>query len=193
MKSVPISAPGTSTSILYEDKMLGIEPLFESERLAFRRWQEFDIEFIFALYSDPDVIPYIGDGDAISIEDTKRWLEVTNANFEKRGYGMISIIEKASGEMIGCIGIVHPGQQPSAEVKYALFKSSWGKGLAPEAVKAITQHARSSWGVKEIIATVHSDNVASAKVLTRAGFTQALDRIEDDGSATSIWELPFTN
>lgn len=173
--------------------MQGIEPLFESERLAFRRWQETDLETIFALYSNPDVIPFIGDGDAISWEDTVYWLEVTNANFEKRGYGMVSIIEKASEEMIGCIGIVHPGQQPTAEVKYALFKSAWGKGFAPEAVKAITMHSRTNWGVKEIIATVHPDNVASAKVLTKAGFTQAPDRIEDDGSVTSIWELPFTN
>lgn len=143
------------------------------------------------MYSHPDVIPFIGDGDPITREDTERWLEVTNRNFEKRGYGMIAIDDLSTGEMVGCIGIVHPGQQPEAEVKYALFKPYWGAGYATEAVAAITQHAREHWGVQDIIATVHPDNISSQSVLAKAGFARQPDRIEDDGTPTVVWKNAF--
>ncbi|HLO97320.1 MAG TPA: GNAT family N-acetyltransferase [Fimbriimonas sp.] len=181
-------AHGSPENTPTQSRLNNISYLFQSQRLGFRRWTADDLEAIYELYSHADVIPFIGDGDPITREDTHLWLEVTNANFEKRGYGMIAMFELATDQMVGCIGIVHPGQQPEAEVKYALFKTFWGMGFATETVQAIVQHARSEWSVQDVIATVHPDNLGSMSVLTKAGFTREPDRIEEDGTPTVIFK-----
>ena len=47
-------------------------------------------------------------------------VEVTNRNYQTRGYGMSAVVLKAEGEVAGFMGLVHPRAQPEIELKYAL-------------------------------------------------------------------------
>lgn len=162
--------------------------VFESERLIGRRWKATDFEMILTTYSDPDVARWIGDSSLLTPEDTHAWLAVTAKNYHTRGYGMFALEDRDSGEIAGFIGLVHPGGQAQAEVKYALRQSFWGRGLASEVVKAIVAYADLTLRLPMLIATVAPQNIASQKVLLKAGFSFVTERDDDDGQLEFYYE-----
>jgi RimJ/RimL family protein N-acetyltransferase len=162
--------------------------VFESSRLAGRRWRPEDFDALYAVYSDPVAMRWVGEGEPITREQCEKWFEVTAANYAKRGYGMFALVERASGRVVGFGGLVHPGGQEEAEVKYAFLQSHWGRGLASEAVPALLEYGAARHGLRRIIATVAPDNLASQRVLAKAGMTRAEARLNDDGSTTLVFE-----
>ncbi len=168
------------------------EIIFHSSRMLCRRWLASDAEAIFALYSDRDVCRWIDDGRPITREETNTWLSVTRRNYETRGYGMFALVEPSQNNLIGCIGLVHPGGQQETEVKYALHKSHWRRGLALEAVQAVQRHAWSELRIPNLVATVATENVGSQRVLARAGFALVERRLDENGSAEFLYEWSAT-
>ena len=75
-------------------------------------------------------------------------------------------------EAIGGIGVsintdVH---RLTAELGYWLAESYWGKGIMTEAVSTFTDYAFEHFGLLRIYAKPYANNVASCKVLQKAGF-----------------------
>jgi RimJ/RimL family protein N-acetyltransferase len=59
----------------------------------------------------------------------------------------------------------------AAEVGYTLHTPHWGRGYATEAVDLVLDWLLDAYPITRIFATLHPDNVASARVLERCGFT----------------------
>lgn len=104
--------------------------LFRTERLQARRLTLADVPAMSAVYGDPETVRYVGDSEPLPEADCIRWIEVTDRNFELRGYGMIGFVENVTGEVVGFAGVVHPGGQAEAEVKYAFRRDQWGRGFS---------------------------------------------------------------
>ena len=90
--------------------------------------------------------------------------------------------------MIGFIGIVHPGGQPEAEVKYAFAREHWGKGLATEALRGAVAYGAATHGLTHMIATTAPENLASHRVLLKSGFARGELRDNGDGTFTQVFE-----
>ncbi len=161
--------------------------LFTTDRLLARRLTKNDVDAMLAIYGDAETVRFVGNSERLTRESCGYWVEVTDRNFEKRGYGMVAFADRETGEVIGCGGIVHPDQQPEAEIKYAFRRDQWGRGYASEAIAGLIRFARESWGVGRILATVFPENLASQKVLVNLGFKRGDDRNNEDGSATQVW------
>ncbi len=72
--------------------------------------------------------------------------------------------------LIGCISLkAKAGAGAEAEIGYWVAPAYWGTGFASEAVEAIVARVAAS-GLTALTASVFQDNLASVKVLTRAGF-----------------------
>lgn len=166
-------------------------PIFQTARLEARRWIETDLEAIHAIYSDPVAMRWVDDGAPLDVFRCRRWMEVTAANYRRRGYGMFAFVERSSGKIVGCGGLVHPNDQPEAEVKYAFRRSHWGRGLASEIVPAILAYGRDVHGLRRIISTVAAEHAASRRVLEKSGLSVIEQRAEDDGSTTCLYEIDF--
>ena len=161
--------------------------LFETPRLRVRRWLDADLPALVAVYGDADAMRWVGDGRPITHDECLQWLEVTRRNYEIRGYGMFAIESRAATGAIGFCGIVHPGGQPEAEVKYALRRDQWGQGLATEAVSGLIAHGHRVHGLTQLIATTAPANLASHRVLLKAGMARGELRVHDDGSSTQCF------
>jgi len=77
------------------------------------------------------------------------------------------------GEPVGELGLelgsdVH---RRTAELGYWLGEPFWGRGIMSEAVEAFTRAAFESFDLDRIFAMPYARNVASARVLEKAGFT----------------------
>lgn len=66
------------------------------------------------------------------------------------------------------------------ELGYRFLPEFWGKGLATEAATAAIDYARDGLGLRRLIALVHPDNAASARVLAKLAFLR-------EGKTTMPW------
>ena len=87
----------------------------------------------------------------------------------ERGYAPLIITIKESGEFIGSGGVVPTKDSADIEIAYHFLPSAWGKGYATEAAVAILEFAFKTAGLEEIVGFVFSENVASWRVLEKAG------------------------
>ena len=103
---------------------------------------------------------------------------------------MLALEERDSRAPVGYAGLVHPGGQPEAELKYALLRSHWGRGLATEAAAAFVAYGAARHGLRRIVATTAPENAASHRVLLKAGFRRDALRRDDDGTMTQLFCWP---
>lgn len=165
--------------------------IFETERLYVRHLTEADLDVLYAVYSDAEAMRWVDDGQPITWGDCVRWVDITQRNYATHGYGMCALVLKALGDVIGFCGVVHPGGQEDAEIKYALLREYWGIGLATEAVQGMLAYARTHFDLQQIIATIDPENDASRRVLQKSGMMHVHTVENDDGSSTETLAWRF--
>lgn len=161
--------------------------VYQTRRLTVRRLAADDLDDLYKVYSDPIAARWVDDGEPITMDECKLWTDVTLKNYEVRGYGMFAITLRNSAEIIGFIGLVHPGNQLEPEVKYSFLRQHWGQGYATEAVRGALIYGREMHALDCIIATVAPENLASQRVLEKADMQRGELLREDDGSYTRVY------
>jgi [ribosomal protein S5]-alanine N-acetyltransferase len=102
-----------------------------------------------------------------TVNDARRWLEMVVGQTTATNFAI-----DVAGEAVGGIGFtVQPDvARRSAEIGYWLGEEFWGRGIATEALIAVTDHAFSNYDVCRLYAHVFDWNRASARVLEKAGY-----------------------
>lgn len=80
------------------------------------------------------------------------------------------VVERGGGMAIGGIGFHSPPAAGVVELGYGIVPSHQGRGYATEAVKAMVALAWSDPQVRAVTANTDLDNIASQRVLEKAGF-----------------------
>ena len=101
-------------------------------------------------------------------EDGKRWLEIVTEIKPETNFAIA-----VQGEAIGAIGfsIQSDVGYRSAEIGYWLGEEFWGRGIATQALRAVTDYAFEHYDLCRLYAHVFEWNMASARVLEKAGYT----------------------
>ena len=81
---------------------------------------------------------------------------------------------EVDGEAAGGIGIELHGdvERVSAEIGYWLGESKWGRGIATEALEAVTAAAFERFEITRLYAVPFADHAASVRVLEKAGYVR---------------------
>lgn len=154
-------------------------PVLETARLKLRGYQETDFETAAKIWSDEAVFRFLG-RPFTSEEIWTRLLRYVG-HWELLGYGFWAIEEKASGRFIGEGGICDFRRDitwPSCvsvsdathEIGWALGAAYHGKGLATEAVQAMTRWADSHFGGARTICIINPANLPSVRVAEKCGY-----------------------
>jgi RimJ/RimL family protein N-acetyltransferase len=138
--------------------------------LLLRAPTEADIDVIAPAFRDPAVGGEAGlpplDADALRVMLRER-LPVMRAQGLLAPY----VIEDAgTGRILGGANLrLFDPMRDTVELGYWLFVEARGKGVATRAVRALVEHAQTN-GVVRVEAHVRIGNIASERVLERAGF-----------------------
>ena len=102
-----------------------------------------------------------------SLEDAQEWIRYAMQQDPETVFAIAS-----ASETIGCIGMLPQSDvaRLSAEVGYWLGQPFWGRGIATESLKVLTEYAFTELGLVRLYATVLEWNPASARVLQKAGY-----------------------
>jgi RimJ/RimL family protein N-acetyltransferase len=75
----------------------------------------------------------------------------------------------------------------SVEIGYEVAESARGRGVATRAVEHLLDMAISSGQVREVVAHIVPENVASSKVVSRLGFSKGDLLVGHDGGSVALW------
>jgi len=147
----------------------------ETDRLVLRQFTEADVENLFALDSDPDVMRFLNGGKPTPREAIEHELLPGFLDYYKRfaGLGFWAAVEKSTGEFLGWFEFRPLAQHNPAvvELGYRLRRAAWGKGYATEGSQALIRKGFTDLGVERVIATTMTVNAGSRRVMEKAGLT----------------------
>ncbi len=130
---------------------------------------------LYTLLQDDAIYRWISSTKPNSVAELRtRWeRNATRVSPDGREAWLAWAVRRTSDGVV--IGKLDANIQPdfvASNVGYVFGAPFWGKGLASEAVTALTQHLMGQ-GVTRLVATVTVGNAASGRVLVKAGFTNA--------------------
>jgi ribosomal-protein-alanine N-acetyltransferase len=148
-----------------------MDTVLQTSRLILRRFTLDDLEAFYQLCSRPEVIRYAQAEPIASREAAREFMHAAPfTDYVTYGYGRFACVWRPTGQVIGFSGIKYVPEIAENELGYRFFPEFWGRGLATEAGEASIDFARSILGLKRLVAMVHPENLASARVLTKLGF-----------------------
>jgi ribosomal-protein-alanine N-acetyltransferase len=150
----------------------------QSERLDYERIALGDAADLEALLLDPRVTKTLRPGAAPpSHAELQAGLESKIAHWERHGFGMWVIRDRLTGEFVGRGGLQYTDTLGvrAVEVGWAVVPERWGQGVATELALRSVEVAFGALSVRELIAFTLPDNLASRRVMEKAGFTYARD------------------
>ena len=114
----------------------------ETDRLILRAWRETDLADLYEYASVEGVGEMAGWNHHQSMEESRRILD-----FFISGKKTFALELKENGKVIGSLGLEPrdedaglPEELQGREIGYVLSRDYWGRGLMPEAVKAVIDY-----------------------------------------------------
>ena len=158
----------------------------DTDRLAFRKWNDDDLDRLHAICSKPQVMQFVGDGQVWAKDRTLEFIRSATEMFLEHGFCQWPLTHKADGKLIGYCGVVK--SDDALEIGWRLAPEYWGRGLATEAARAILNHNIRKLGFQRLIATVQAMNMASIRVIEKLGMTLA-DTFDRDGRKVLFYSV----
>jgi len=158
----------------------------ETDRLILRKFEETDVDRLFLLDSNEEVMKYIGMPVLTNMSDSKKVIEMIQQQYVKNGVGRLAVIEKESGLLIGWSGLKLITQEINGynhiyDLGYRFLPEYWGKGYALESAKASLEFGFNELKADTIYAHAHSENDGSNHILRKLGFEKTGEFKEPDG------------
>jgi RimJ/RimL family protein N-acetyltransferase len=145
-------------------------PWLETLRLDLREPVAADYDDVRALDCDPRVTRYVGDGKprsaAVTAQSLRRYIRYPALN---AGLGVWYATRRDTGAFVGLFVLVYAPRSTEIEVGYRLLPREWGQGFATEGARALVGYAFDDLGLDRVIGVTHRDNLASQRVLLKAG------------------------
>jgi len=157
--------------------------ILETKQLILRHQVLTDLDELYALYCDPDIIKYIPDAPR-NYQETREELEWhMNGHPKHPELGLWATIHKGTNKFIVRCGLLPWTVDGTYEVEvaYTISKAFWGQGLGYEAAQAILNYGFDQLHLTRLICLIDPDNLASKKVATKIGMSFEKDWIDELG------------
>ena len=141
--------------------------MLETDRLILRPLDEKDIDAIFAMRSDPEVMRFIREPQ--NRDESANWVGLVSSLWATEQIGFCAMVEKSLGKFVGWCGLWRLKETGEIEVGYAVAKKFWGKGYATEAALEFLDYAFKKLAPEKIVAVARPKNAASRRVMEKLG------------------------
>ncbi len=146
----------------------------ETERLILRRFRIEDAEDMYINWaSDPEVTRFLTWPPHSDVDVTKSILSDWIPRYEDGGYFNWVMEYKETGKPIGNISVVKLNESTeAADIGYCMSRTYWGRGLMPEALRAVMDYLFDVVGLNRIAASHDVNNPKSGRVMEKSGMKQ---------------------
>lgn len=144
--------------------------MIETKRLLLRPFEEGDLELIFRIYSDEEILRYTP-FDRMSREQAEEHLQNILRDWEsdpQYSYEL-AVIRKETGEKIGRTHILIDPETDTGMIGWFLTEEHWGQHYASEMTPALLDYSFRVLGLHRVNAVCNPENTASWSVLEHCG------------------------
>ncbi len=175
-----------------------------TNRLFIHSYLDTDFENCLALYCDEEITKFFDNGKARTEQETFDYIQERGSRYFDEGlpYGLFSVFLKENDTFIGQVDLVPTGNPGEVEIGWIFHKEFQGKGYCTEAVldfllpliSKLHKNKFESNGLplNRVIATAHPDNIASNKVIQKAGLNIYQFRLRYGGNPRNWYALNLT-
>ena len=158
-------------------------PIRTTAHLVLRAFAPEDVDRLHRVMSGHQVLRYFPNPDPPARDQIERLIQFQLSHWKQHGYGWWAVcaadLAADSGAdsenphqnppLIGWAGLQYLPETDEIEVGYLLSRDHWGRGLATEAARTSVQFGFEDLGIETIVGIVHPENIASQRVLEKAG------------------------
>ncbi len=164
-----------------------LQSSLRSERLELRPMATGDFELFVDLATDPEVMRYVRAPDTRA-QCERVFAECLELAQRATGHGFWVVRERPRAEEWGWIFLkpMLDGYLAN-EFGYRYRQESWGRGIASEAAVLLAKHALEELHFDHLVAITHPENVASQRVLTKAGLIMQAGRYRFYGKEVCLF------
>jgi RimJ/RimL family protein N-acetyltransferase len=145
----------------------------QTERLILRGWKEADREPFARINADPRVMQHFP--ACLTRAESDALIDRFEAHFEAHGFGLFATELRATGELVGFIGLAIPQFEayftPCVEIGWRLGAVHWNQGLATEGARAVLRYAFDVLRLSELVSLAVAANLPSRRVMEKLGMT----------------------
>ncbi|MGH2873081.1 MAG: GNAT family N-acetyltransferase [Solirubrobacteraceae bacterium] len=108
-----------------------------------------------------------------TIGDVRAGLQDAVEHWERHGFGLWLLRDRSTGAMVGRGGLQYTDAvtgEFAVEAAWTVVPQMWGRGLATELAHGAVAVGFEQLGLTEVIAITLTDNIASRRVMEKAGF-----------------------
>ncbi len=164
-------------------------PNLETSRLYLRRINRKDINDLFVMRSNPEIMRYIPRPVAQKIEDVIELIHRVDEGILKNESINWAMALKENDQLIGTIGYVRSNpEHHRAEVGYMLNSSFHAKGHTCEALLEVIKYGFNEMNLHSIEAIIDPRNRASEKLLVKCDFKKEAHLKEN-----TFWNNEFSD
>lgn len=154
----------------------------DTARLVLRVPALTDAEALMGIFWDPEVVAH----KQVTLREPPGGLDLAVKNtddmlrqWQLRGYGQWSVIEKATHQVIGVVGFYHPPKPwPGVDLGWLIHRSRWGHGLATQAAVAALGWLWHSTPVDRVVSLIAPEDRRSIRIAMKIG--ERFERIDVD-------------
>ncbi len=159
-----------------------IWPIY-TERLLLRPFDEGDLEALYAMQSDEEVVRYLYH-DARSLAEVRSALarKIAAVAIEGEGDGLgVAAVLHETGELVADVSLwcVSEGHE-QGELGFVVHPAHQGRGYATEAARPMLDFAFSTIGFHRVVGRTEARNIGSARVLEKLGMRREAHLIENE-------------
>ena len=151
--------------------------------MILREFTQTDLQTLIDLNGDVEVMRHLTGGIPLSPDLVRNQIlpMFLRLHVETPDFGYWAVIEKCTGDFIGWFQF-RPKNSPESgvELGYRLKRSAWNKGYATEGARTLIVKGIGELGVKRIFAKAMVSNVASIRVMEKAGLSFVRDYLEPE-------------
>lgn len=148
-----------------------MKTIVETKRVIIRHFCDDDVEDVFEFSSNEEVLRWTGEPALTHIDQARDIIKsVWKTEYSKYGYARYAVVHKHDHRVIGFAGLKFLPELNETDLGYRILPQYWGQGLATEMAQPLVRHGFGDLGLKKIVAFTLPENLASCRVLEKAGF-----------------------
>ena len=140
-----------------------------TERLLLRPFEVGDVDDVLAYASDPELARFLDLPQPYTRDDAEEYVARRILD-DWSNEAMFAIVWER--RVVGSIGLHINVRQETAEMGYALAREMWGRGIVPEAGRAVIDWGFQRLGLHKVFAESDVKNRQSWRVMEKLGMTR---------------------
>lgn len=154
--------------------------ILKTKRLFIRKFKSTDLASLTDMFTDQEVMKYIGPRRAMTGIEIQDWLSeiLSRQDLELTRY---AVALRTNDELIGVAGLRE--QNVIKDFGYYFRRLYWGKGYASEACSVLLHYIENDLNIKDYQIFIASENISSTRMMEKLGLkpVEAVTRSGEQG------------